>query len=48
MKCPTEIAITDRRETELSKNGPVHATGRNTDYAVFVGGQTVKQTTRIR
>jgi len=42
MKCPTEIAITDRREAELSKNGflpLVH--WKNTDYAVFMGAQTV-------
>ncbi|MDR2796526.1 MAG: type VI secretion system contractile sheath large subunit [Spirochaetaceae bacterium] len=42
MKCPTEIAITDRREAELSKNGflpLIH--WKNTDYAVFLGGQTV-------
>ena len=41
-KCPTEIAITDRREAELSKNGflpLIH--WKNTDYAVFMGGQTV-------
>lgn len=44
MKCPTEIAITDRREAELSKNGflpLVH--WKNTDYAVFLGGQTVNK-----
>lgn len=44
MKCPTEIAITDRREAELSKNGflpLVH--WKNTDYAVFIGGQTVNK-----
>jgi len=41
MKCPTEVAITDRREAELAKNGflpLVH--WKNTDYAVFIGGQT--------
>jgi type VI secretion system protein ImpC len=44
MKCPTEIAITDRREAELSKNGflpLIH--WKNTDYAVFLGGQTVNR-----
>lgn len=44
MKCPTEIAITDRREAELSKNGflpLIH--WKNTDYAVFLGGQTVNK-----
>ena len=44
MKCPTEIAITDRHEAELSKNGflpLIH--WKNTDYAVFLGGQTVNK-----
>lgn len=44
MKCPTEVAITDRREAELSSNGflpLVH--WKNTDYAVFLGGQTVNK-----
>ena len=44
MKCPTEIAITERREAELSKNGflpLIH--WKNTDYAVFLGGQTVNK-----
>lgn len=44
MKCPTEIAITDRREAELSQNGLlplIHY--KNTDYAVFIGGQTVQK-----
>lgn len=43
-KCPTETAITDRREKELSDLGflPLcHAKG--TDYAVFFGGQTVNR-----
>jgi type VI secretion system protein ImpC len=42
MKVPTEVAITDRREAELAKNGflpLVH--WKNTDYAVFMAGQTV-------
>jgi type VI secretion system protein ImpC len=46
-KCPTEIAITDRREAELSKNGflpLIH--WKNTDYAVFLGGQTVNNPTQ--
>jgi type VI secretion system protein ImpC len=41
MKCPTEIAITDRREKELNDMGfisLVHC--KNTDYAAFFGGQT--------
>ncbi|MDR2865398.1 MAG: type VI secretion system contractile sheath large subunit [Spirochaetaceae bacterium] len=44
MKCPTEVAITDRREAELSRNGflpLIH--WKNTDYAVFMGGQTVNK-----
>jgi type VI secretion system protein ImpC len=44
MKCPTEVAITDRREAELAKNGflpLVH--WKNTDYAVFIGGQTLNE-----
>jgi type VI secretion system protein ImpC len=44
MKCPTEIAITDRREKELSDLGfmaLVHC--KNTDYAAFFGGQTANQ-----
>jgi len=44
MKCPTEIAITDRREAELSKNGFLPLIyWKNTDYAVFLGGQTVNK-----
>ena len=44
MKCPTEIAITDRREKELSDLGfmaLVHC--KNTDYAAFFGGQTANK-----
>lgn len=41
MKCPTEVAITDRREAELSKAGFLPLCHwKNTDYAVFLGGQT--------
>ncbi|MBQ9273992.1 MAG: type VI secretion system contractile sheath large subunit [Succinivibrio sp.] len=44
MKCPTEIAITDRREAELSGNGFLPLCyWKNTDYAVFLGGQTVNK-----
>lgn len=44
IKCPTEIAITDRREAELSKNGFLPLCyWKNTDYAVFLGGQTVNK-----
>ena len=42
MKCPTEIAITDRREAELAKNGLMPLSHwKNTDYAVFIGAQTL-------
>ena len=42
MKCPTEIAISDRREAELSKSGLMALIHRkNTDQATFIGGQTV-------
>ena len=41
MKCPTEIAISDRREAELSKNGflpLIHK--KNSDLAAFIGAQS--------
>lgn len=42
MKCPTEISITDRREAELAKNGLMPLCHwKNTDYAVFIGAQSV-------
>lgn len=42
MKCPTEIAITDRREAELAKNGFMPLSHwKNTDYGVFVGAQSL-------
>lgn len=44
LKCPTEIAITDRREKELNDLGfisLVHCKG--TDYAAFFGGQTANK-----
>ena len=41
MKCPTEIAITDRREAELAANGFMPLSHyKNTDYAVFMGAQS--------
>src|SRR6187399_2543101 len=44
MKCPTEIAITDRREAELAKNGMIPLSHwKNTDYAVFVGAQSLQK-----
>jgi len=44
MTCPTEIAITDRREAELSGLGFMPLSHyKNTDYAVFFGGQTAQK-----
>src|SRR6185312_15981174 len=43
-KCPTEIGITDRRELELSNQGFLPLCHyKNTDYAVFFGGQTTQK-----
>jgi type VI secretion system protein ImpC len=44
LKCPTEIAITDRREKELADNGLiplVHC--KNTDYAAFFSVQSAQK-----
>lgn len=42
LKCPTEIAISDRREAELSKAGLLPLIHRkNTDKAAFIGAQSV-------
>jgi type VI secretion system protein ImpC len=44
LKCPTEIAITDRREKEINDLGLMalcHCKG--TDYAAFFGGQTANK-----
>lgn len=42
MKCPTEIAISDRREAELSSAGLMALIHRkNTDQATFIGAQTL-------
>ncbi len=42
MKCPTEIAIADRREAELAKNGFMPLLHRkNTDVAAFIGAQSL-------
>lgn len=41
-KCPTEIAISDRREAELAKNGMMPLVHRkNTDVAAFIGAQSL-------
>jgi len=43
-KCPTEIAISDRREAELSKNGFLAMIHRkNSDFAAFIGGQSLQK-----
>jgi len=44
MKCPTEIAITDRREAELAKNGFMPLSHyKNTDFAAFMGAQSLQK-----
>lgn len=44
MKCPTEIAISDRREAELSKNGFLSLIHRkNSDFAAFIGAQSLQK-----
>lgn len=44
MKCPTEIAISDRREAELSKNGFLPLIHRkNSDFAAFIGAQSLQK-----
>jgi type VI secretion system protein ImpC len=42
LKCPTEIAISDRREAELAKSGLIPLIHRkNTDRATFIGAQSL-------
>lgn len=44
MKCPTEIAIDDRREAELAKNGFMPLVHRkNSDFAAFIGAQSLQK-----
>jgi type VI secretion system protein ImpC len=44
MKCPTEIAISDRREAELAKNGFMPLIfKKNSDFAAFIGAQSLQQ-----
>jgi type VI secretion system protein ImpC len=44
MKCPTEIAISDRREAELAKNGFMPLVHRkNSDVAAFIGAQSLQK-----
>jgi type VI secretion system protein ImpC len=44
MKCPTEIAISDRREAELAANGFMPLIHRkNSDFAAFIGAQSLQK-----
>ncbi len=44
MKCPTEIAISDRREAELAKNGFMPLMHKkNSDFAAFIGAQSLQK-----
>jgi type VI secretion system protein ImpC len=44
MKCPTEIAISDRREAELANSGFMPLIHRkNTDVAAFIGAQSLQK-----
>ena len=44
MKCPTEIAISDRREAELAKNGFMPLLHKkNSDVAAFIGAQSLQK-----
>jgi len=44
LKCPTEIAISDRREAELAKAGFMPLLHKkNTDLAVFIGAQSLQK-----
>jgi type VI secretion system protein ImpC len=46
MKCPTEIAISDRREAELANCGLMPLIHRkNTDQAAFIGAQSLQKPT---
>ena len=44
MKCPTEVAIADRREAELAKAGFLPLIHRkNSDFAAFIGAQSLQK-----
>jgi type VI secretion system protein ImpC len=44
VKCPTEVAVYDRREAELAKNGLMPLVHRkNTSVAAFIGAQSVQK-----
>jgi len=43
-KCPTEIAISDRREAELAKSGFMPLIfKKNSDFAAFIGAQSLQK-----
>ena len=49
LKCPTEIAIPDRREAELAKNGFMPLIFRkNSDFAAFIGAQSLQKPQEYR
>ena len=49
MKCPTEIAISDRREAELAENGFMPLMHKkNTDFAAFIGAQSLHKPAAVR
>ena len=44
MKCPTEIAIADRREAELARSGFMPLIfKKNSDFAAFIGAQSLQK-----
>jgi len=44
LKCPTEIANSDRREAELAKNGFMPLIyKKNSDFAAFIGAQSLQK-----
>ena len=47
LKCPTEIAISDRREAELARNGFMPLIyKKNSDFAAFIGAQSLQKPTQ--
>ncbi len=44
MKCPTEVAIADRREAELARSGFMPLIyKKNSDFAAFIGAQSLQK-----
>jgi len=44
VKCPTEIAVSDRREAELARSGFMPLVHRkNSDFAAFIGAQSLQK-----